>query len=156
MIGGAVCAILFLLLAIIGFVVWRRYFKAAYYYLDEPGGRGGSGGNQGGSSGELGFYCHTKSHRIQGQVSRTVQSNWKNLSSKNCYSELQSTGIPNWENEPGPAFGPLVGNGGVVGNGPVLSCNKLKGGSSKGPIHLDDFLHHVTASHADSDAGFSR
>lgn len=36
MIVGAVCAVLFLCLAVIGFVIWRQYFKAAYYYLDEP------------------------------------------------------------------------------------------------------------------------
>jgi len=36
MILGAVASVLFLILAIIGFVVWRRYFKAAYYYLEDP------------------------------------------------------------------------------------------------------------------------
>ena len=36
MIGGAVCAVIFLVIAVVGFVVWRHHFKAAYYYLDEP------------------------------------------------------------------------------------------------------------------------
>lgn len=36
MIVGAVCAVIFLIIAIVGFVVWRHHFKAAYYYLDEP------------------------------------------------------------------------------------------------------------------------
>ena len=33
---GAVASLLFLLLAILGFVVWRRYCESAYYYLEDP------------------------------------------------------------------------------------------------------------------------
>ena len=36
MIVGAVAALLFLLLAILGFVIWRRYCESAYYYLEDP------------------------------------------------------------------------------------------------------------------------
>lgn len=36
MIVGAVAAVLFLLLAVISFVKWWHYYKAVYYYLDEP------------------------------------------------------------------------------------------------------------------------
>ena len=84
MIGGAVCAVLFLLLAVVGFVVWRQYFKAAYYYLDEP-------------------------HR----------------------PAPPSSGIPNWEDEPGPEGQP-------------------------GPVPFAEFEEHVAKNHADSDSGFSK
>jgi len=84
MIGGAVCAVLFLLIAVSGFVVWRQYFKAAYYYLDEP-------------------------HRPAPPAS----------------------GIPNWENEPGPE-------------------------GQRGPVAASDFEDHVYRNHADSDSGFSK
>jgi len=36
MIVGAVAALLFLLLAALGFVIWRRYCESAYYYLEDP------------------------------------------------------------------------------------------------------------------------
>ena len=87
--------------------VLRQYFKAAYYYLDEPG-RGPA---------------------------------------------PPSSGIPNWENEPGPvAQETLNGGGGAAGTG----AGAQAGARSKGPIHLDDFEGHVVRNHADSDAGFSR
>lgn len=36
MIVGAVAALLFLLLAVLGFIIWRRYCESAYYYLEDP------------------------------------------------------------------------------------------------------------------------
>ena len=33
---GAVAAIVFILLSILGFVVWKRYCESAYYYLEDP------------------------------------------------------------------------------------------------------------------------
>jgi receptor-type tyrosine-protein phosphatase gamma len=33
---GAVAALLLLLMAVLGFVVWRRYCESAYYYLEDP------------------------------------------------------------------------------------------------------------------------
>lgn len=44
MIAGVVCASFALILAILSFVLWRKYFQAAYYYLDDPPSatRGGS------------------------------------------------------------------------------------------------------------------
>ncbi|KAG8195656.1 hypothetical protein JTE90_004989 [Oedothorax gibbosus] len=36
MVAGVMCASFALLLAIISFVLWRKYFQAAYYYLDDP------------------------------------------------------------------------------------------------------------------------
>lgn len=33
---GAVAALLFILLSILGFVIWKKYCETAYYYLDEP------------------------------------------------------------------------------------------------------------------------
>lgn len=35
-VAGAVCASFALLLVIISFILWRKYFQAAYYYLDDP------------------------------------------------------------------------------------------------------------------------
>ncbi|XP_040567236.1 putative receptor-type tyrosine-protein phosphatase mosPTP-1 isoform X1 [Lepeophtheirus salmonis] len=34
MIAGTIFSAIFLLLSVVGFVLWRQYFKAAYYYLD--------------------------------------------------------------------------------------------------------------------------
>ncbi|XP_054161930.1 tyrosine-protein phosphatase 99A-like isoform X2 [Oppia nitens] len=44
MIAGVICASFALILAILSFVLWRKYFQAAYYYLDDPPSatRGGS------------------------------------------------------------------------------------------------------------------
>ncbi len=47
MIAGVVCASFALILALLSFILWRKYFQAAYYYLDDPpsangGARGGS------------------------------------------------------------------------------------------------------------------
>ncbi len=44
MIAGVVCASFALILAILSFILWRKYFQAAYYYLDDPPSatRGGS------------------------------------------------------------------------------------------------------------------
>ena len=36
MVAGVVCASFALLLAVLSFVLWRKYFQAAYYYLDDP------------------------------------------------------------------------------------------------------------------------
>lgn len=36
MIAGVLCASLALMLAVLSFVLWRKYFQAAYYYLDDP------------------------------------------------------------------------------------------------------------------------
>nr|CAD7258724.1 unnamed protein product [Timema shepardi] len=36
MIAGVVCVVLFLVLAIIALILWRKCFRAAYYYLDDP------------------------------------------------------------------------------------------------------------------------
>ncbi|GFU26415.1 tyrosine-protein phosphatase 99A [Nephila pilipes] len=36
MIAGVMCASFALLLAIVSFILWRKYFQAAYYYLDDP------------------------------------------------------------------------------------------------------------------------
>ena len=33
---GAVAALLFILLSVLGFVVWKRYCESAYYYLEDP------------------------------------------------------------------------------------------------------------------------
>ncbi|XP_067128847.1 tyrosine-protein phosphatase 99A-like isoform X4 [Centruroides vittatus] len=38
MVAGVMCASFALLLAIISFILWRKYFQAAYYYLDDPPG----------------------------------------------------------------------------------------------------------------------
>ncbi|XP_023221800.1 tyrosine-protein phosphatase 99A-like isoform X2 [Centruroides sculpturatus] len=38
LIAGIVCVSFALLLAIISFILWRKYFQAAYYYLDDPPG----------------------------------------------------------------------------------------------------------------------
>ncbi|GFX08094.1 tyrosine-protein phosphatase 99A [Trichonephila clavipes] len=35
-IAGIICVSLVLLVAILAFVLWRKYFQAAYYYLDDP------------------------------------------------------------------------------------------------------------------------
>lgn len=35
-VAGVVCASFALVLAILSFVLWRKYFQAAYYYLDDP------------------------------------------------------------------------------------------------------------------------
>ncbi len=35
MVAGAVCAVIFLLLACVGFVIWRSYCKSAYYSIDD-------------------------------------------------------------------------------------------------------------------------
>ncbi|KAG0423774.1 hypothetical protein HPB47_000466 [Ixodes persulcatus] len=37
-VAGVVCVSFALLLAIISFVLWKKYFQAAYYYLDDPPG----------------------------------------------------------------------------------------------------------------------
>lgn len=34
--AGVVCALFALCLAMSSFVLWRKYFQAAYYYLDDP------------------------------------------------------------------------------------------------------------------------
>ncbi|XP_054722094.1 tyrosine-protein phosphatase 99A-like, partial [Uloborus diversus] len=36
MVAGVMCASFALLLAIVSFILWRKYFQAAYYYLDDP------------------------------------------------------------------------------------------------------------------------
>lgn len=36
MVAGVVCASFALILAVLSFVLWRKYFQAAYYYLDDP------------------------------------------------------------------------------------------------------------------------
>lgn len=35
-VAGIVCASFALILAAISFILWRKYFQAAYYYLDDP------------------------------------------------------------------------------------------------------------------------
>lgn len=40
---GIICASFGLLLALTSFVLWRKYFQAAYYYLDDPSGPNANG-----------------------------------------------------------------------------------------------------------------
>ena len=43
--AGLICALLACSLALGSFLLWRRYFQAAYYYLDDPAVNTGSGSN---------------------------------------------------------------------------------------------------------------
>ena len=36
LIAGVICALFAIVLALASFVLWRKYFQAAYYYLDDP------------------------------------------------------------------------------------------------------------------------
>lgn len=44
LIAAVICASFALILAVLSFILWRKYFQAAYYYLDDPPSqtRGGS------------------------------------------------------------------------------------------------------------------
>jgi len=42
LIAGVICAAFALVLALASFVLWRKYFQAAYYYLDDPAVSNGS------------------------------------------------------------------------------------------------------------------
>lgn len=43
MMAGLICALLACSLALGSFLLWRKYFQAAYYYLDDPAVNNGSG-----------------------------------------------------------------------------------------------------------------
>lgn len=36
LVAGIICALIAIALVLVSFVLWRKYFQAAYYYLDDP------------------------------------------------------------------------------------------------------------------------